>query len=744
MAEEFADHRQTLARGDGRGREGVAQVVDADVLQPRTSADALPERLKITQPLARQGAGDDGQLPKRGKDETVEVPAILLRRARLDEDRDVFPVEPFRQFLHRDRLAAGVPLGGGILAIARCGDDSHGAAARLLAGQDRAGPEADPARPASGAVLDHVALAPARQHPQPEARDLAVPDEVFGGPGLRGIDKALGELGHGPSVFEFRPLYSAKSSGIVNEHIDIAKEKGSSSQFCMVGSALWFGEGAVGANQNAGSDRSTTLLPSSKRNGIVMASKTTLNAKNLEALGTERLAQLLIEVSTGNAAAKRRLRLELAGARSPLEAGRAIAKRLTSIANAKSAITWKKRKAFIEDLQTQRRGIIEQVGPHDPEQALFLMWRFMGLANPVIERCQSGDDEVIEVFHEACGDFGPLVEAAKPSAEMLIDTTFDALCENTYSQYDKLISTLSPTLGAKGLERLRQRLEGFLEQIGVTAITADRIGRQTTAEYMQSISERRKRRMAQSALLELADVQGDVDAFIAQLEPWTRTIPSHAIDIASRLVAADRAAEALDFLDAADVDQDDWDRMDWQDARIDVLEAMGQKDEAQAFRWTCFERDLWADYLRAYLRKLPDFDDIEAEEKAIAIAMADPDLLAALQFFLDWQSPDRASGVLIERHKEIDGNHFEYLTPAADALAESHPLAATLVLRAMIEFAVSKGRSKRYRHAARHLATCAELAPRIEDFGAFDTHDTYVASLKDQHGRKSGFWGHVT
>jgi len=243
-----------------------------------------------------------------------------------------------------------------------------------------------------------------------------------------------------------------------------------------------------------------------------MASKTTLNAKNLEVLGTERLAQLLIEISTGNAAAKRKLRLELAGAQSPKEAGLAIAKRLTSIANAKSAITWKSRKAFIEDLQTQRRGIVEQVGPHDPEQALFLIWRFMGLANPVIERCQSGDGEVIEVFHEACGDLGPLVAAAKPSAEVLIDTTFDALCENTFSQYDNLILTLSPTLGAKGLERLRQRLEGFLEQTGVTAITAERIGRQATAEYMQSISERRKQRIARSALLELADVQGEAPA----------------------------------------------------------------------------------------------------------------------------------------------------------------------------------------------------------------------------------------
>ena len=103
-----------------------------------------------------------------------------------------------------------------------------------------------------------------------------------------------------------------------------------------------------------------------------MASKTTLNAKNLEALGAKRLAQLLIEVSTGNAAAKRKLRLALAGAQCPREAAREIAKRLTSIAKSKSAINWKKRKAFVDDLQTLRRGIVDQVAPQDPEEALFL------------------------------------------------------------------------------------------------------------------------------------------------------------------------------------------------------------------------------------------------------------------------------------------------------------------------------------------------------------------------------------
>jgi len=59
VAEELADHRQALTRGDGRGCEGMAQVVDAHILHPGAGADALPEGLQIAQSLARQRTGDD-------------------------------------------------------------------------------------------------------------------------------------------------------------------------------------------------------------------------------------------------------------------------------------------------------------------------------------------------------------------------------------------------------------------------------------------------------------------------------------------------------------------------------------------------------------------------------------------------------------------------------------------------------------------------------------------------------------
>lgn len=58
----------------------------------------------------------------------------------------------------------------------------------------------------------------------------------------------------------------------------------------------------------------------------------------------------------------------------------------------------------------------------------------------------------------------------------------------------------------------------------------------------------------------------------------------------------------------------------------------------------------------------------------------------------------------------------------------------------MIDFTLTRSRAKRYRYAAEHLVSCARLARNIPDFGAVETHDAYVAWLKEEHGRKFGFW----
>jgi len=177
--------------------------------------------------------------------------------------------------------------------------------------------------------------------------------------------------------------------------------------------------------------------------------------------------------------------------------------------------------------------------------------------------------------------------------------------------------------------------------------------------------------------------------------------------------------------------------------KVNILEALGRKDEAKQFQWACFERSLNPDHLRFYLKRIFDFEDMGVEEQAMQRALQYPNIHQSLQFLLTWPSLEKAAELTLTRADELDGYHYEILTPAVDMLERKYPFASTLLCRALINFGLEKARSKRYRHAARHLQECEILARPINDFGSFETHEAYKLRLKIEHGRKSGFWGLV-
>ena len=70
-----------------------------------------------------------------------------------------------------------------------------------------------------------------------------------------------------------------------------------------------------------------------------MASKKTVTVDNLVALGPERLAAILVDLATGDAEVRRRLRLELAAQAGGGDAVAAeISKRLTALKKARSFV----------------------------------------------------------------------------------------------------------------------------------------------------------------------------------------------------------------------------------------------------------------------------------------------------------------------------------------------------------------------------------------------------------------------
>ena len=258
--------------------------------------------------------------------------------------------------------------------------------------------------------------------------------------------------------------------------------------------------------------------------------------------------------------------------------------------------------------------------------------------------------------------------------------------------------------------------------------------------YADEIETGHRRHTAKFVLQQIADALGNVDSYIAQIDADARNAPVIAAAIARRLLAAGRPQEAWDALEAARQSKRDQIPVEWEQARIDTLEALGRPADAQAFRWERFLATLNATHLRAHLRALPDFEDFEAEQRALAHVLTSSDVHQALGFLIAWPDLVRANQLVLSRAHELNGDHYDLLMPAGDALEAKHPLASTLVRRAMIDFALGGARPSRYKHAARHLAECRSMARRIDDFGGVPDHAAYERALRATQRRKSAFW----
>ena len=177
----------------------------------------------------------------------------------------------------------------------------------------------------------------------------------------------------------------------------------------------------------------------------------------------------------------------------------------------------------------------------------------------------------------------------------------------------------------------------------------------------------------------------------------------------------------------------------WEEVYIDALDATGHGERAQELRRAAFEERLSSENLRAYLKKLPDFEDVEAEDWAMRHALGFRNFSAALYFFHQWPDPAHAAQLVLDRASEIDGNAYYLLDPVARQIEGKHPLAATLRRRAMIDDTLEGAKSSRYKHAARHLLECQSLATMIRDYGTFETDEAFTSRLRASHARKVGF-----
>ena len=381
--------------------------------------------------------------------------------------------------------------------------------------------------------------------------------------------------------------------------------------------------------------------------------------------------------------------------------------------------------------------------PDDRQEAFELLRSFLQLAPAIHSRTDDSNGAVGDVMHQAMVLIGQIAPVLSMDRKALAERILDAVSDAGFGEFDGIIPATAEALGPEGLEHLKEITNAW------AAAPPSEEELETYRLYGLSsapeVSVKRNKQSTRSIILaDIDDAQGDVDAYMARYTPEQLTYGTIAPDVAQRLLDAGRIDEAFGIITRARAAEDGKPfrmlRYDLDEVYEDCLERLGKIDDLKRHLWETFARTLSESSLRKYLKLLPDFDDIEAEEKALDLAEGCPHLGSAISFLIGWPNHERAARVVLARADELDGDAYHTLMSAADALEARHPLAATLTRRAMVEDALDGGESKRYRYAARHMAECQSCEPNIPDHAKFPTHVQFVEALKQKHGRKYGSW----
>ncbi len=393
------------------------------------------------------------------------------------------------------------------------------------------------------------------------------------------------------------------------------------------------------------------------------AAKKTLSAPNLETLGGERLAVLLMEMAGEDQGWKRRLRMELAAEVGAGDLALEIDKRLTTLAGSRARVSWRKRPELIADLQALRRMIVGRLAAMDARLGLDRLVAWFDLYPGLSLRVKDPKGELALMFDEASGDLAATASAAGADVA-------------------------GPVL----LEALNTRLSEWGAWVGRGAHAMDRA---LACAVLNGLTQGKPRPTGRMALVvrKLADRAGDLDAWIASLPDEDRLKPEIGGEIARRLAAGGRAAEARAALDASKprpVEGSRWGRREpeppppppepWLTAEIAVLEAEGDAAGASDARWMLFERTLAEAPLRAEIARLDDFEDVVALDRAFAHAAAYPDATKGLAFLMNWPAHREAAEMIAARSGEVRGSADDLPLWAA-RLEGRYPGAALSLIR---------------------------------------------------------------
>lgn len=438
------------------------------------------------------------------------------------------------------------------------------------------------------------------------------------------------------------------------------------------------------------------------------ARRKTLSTANLAALGADRLAQLLLEATLGDANLKRRLKLELSAEVGPADLAFEIDKRLSVLADSKTRVSWRKRPELIADLRVHLQAIAGPLASADAGLALRSLVAWFDLRPGLEARVKDPKGELSLVFFEAADDLS--VVASAVGADNATPILAEAV-ETRLSEWAGWVGRAAPSMNVE-----------------------------LAASLLKALTHGRARPTGRRALVvrKLADRAGDGRAWANTWPDEEQAKPDVGAEIALRLAMTALASEAREALErcrpragvtrkgrqpeapeASSV---------WESAEIAVLEAEGRQEEAQTARWAAFSRTLDATHLRAFTSRLADFDDVDAIDRAHALAALWEDASRGLAFLMDWPALPEAAALIRQRADELRA--LSDTVPLwVSRLEARFPAAALILVRSRARSLAPLGPTRA--DEVRGLSNeAADLAIRAGPVEGLESHAAFIDDLE--------------
>jgi hypothetical protein len=436
-------------------------------------------------------------------------------------------------------------------------------------------------------------------------------------------------------------------------------------------------------------------------------------------LGADTLAAILLERAATDGDLLDRLRLTVAARTGPDCFASAVAGRIQALANDDTFYRWDEAATMATRIDDLRHAIADELLEQVPQRAADLLGALVKTSDTNMEQVDDSSGVVGAAYDEAIDAWGA-AWAAVPARDpdMLAALVLEQVHTDDYGLKRNVITAFSDALEPAGLEALRRLIESELANANPNA-----------GPYQQQT--------LRLALRQVADGLGDVDGFIAAVEADGQAV-HQAVEIAVRLVGANRPQAALDWLDRSNPAE--WDMGRTADIRVAALLALDQTEEAQTVRWRQATEGLNIDHYRAFIAAEPASRHSAARNSASSAALAHSDAEGALEFLFHLPDLDAAERLVIDRYRDFDGAAYYTLQPLAARLENDRPLASALLYRILAEAILDARRSPAYHHAADYLCIAARLATRLADWHGHEHHDAFMDRLREVHRRKTAFW----